>query len=68
MALFEDLKPCPFCGGKASLFVIDGVKVKCLDCNMGTPTYSDLYNKTPMAINMAIKQWNKRVKESEDKG
>ena len=66
MALFEDLKNCPFCGGKASLLVLkDGVMVKCLDCSMGTPTYTDFNYKTPMAIDIAIKQWNRRAKEGD---
>lgn len=30
------LKPCPFCGGKAVLFVENGVQVVCLSCGVRT--------------------------------
>lgn len=40
------LKPCPFCGGKAVLFVEHGVQVMCLSCGVRTsPTADKIYQK-----------------------
>ena len=52
-----DLKPCPFCGGKAEVF-IDATKyykhfVSCLKCGMRTPC------EHIEAIAVSI--WNRRV-------
>ena len=33
-----ELKPCPFCGGKARLFVSNGVRVLCTKCGATTWT------------------------------
>lgn len=36
------LKPCPFCGGKAVLFVESGVQVICLSCGVRTSSKTDM--------------------------
>lgn len=36
------LKPCPFCGGKAVLFVESGVQVICLSCGVRTSSKADM--------------------------
>ena len=38
--MFE-LKPCPFCGGKARLFVKAGVRVVCTRCYVSTMVLRD---------------------------
>ena len=66
-----ELKPCPFCGQVARLFVHNnGVKVMCTECNCQTDTYND-YNKftgtdlwrcgSGNAVEIVIKEWNRRV-------
>ena len=49
------LKPCPFCGGKASPIFLDieqSFKIVCSDCHIGQYHF---FNKE-----MAIKAWNTR--------
>ena len=36
------LKPCPFCGGEAVLFVENGVQVICLSCGVRTSLIADM--------------------------
>lgn len=63
------LKPCPFCGGKAVLFVENGVQVKCMSCGIGTPKITDrIYNRVvsqdeivTSSIDRVIEEWNRRV-------
>ena len=37
----EELKPCPFCGEKAYLYVNNGVKVICGTCKASTQALTD---------------------------
>ena len=59
----EELKPCPFCGGEASLFTAEEVgyigdehfAVKCNGCFCGTGHYAD--------PGRATEAWNRRAQQ-----
>lgn len=68
----DELKPCPFCGGKARLLVVieEGVCVKCVECGAQTPWLND----APLGLitgwktcvgetahEQAVKLWNRRT-------
>lgn len=63
------LKPCPFCGGEAVLFVEHGVQVMCLSCGVRTSSKSDrIYQKrvsqervATSSVEQVIEEWNRRV-------
>lgn len=63
------LKPCPFCGGKAVLFVENGVQVTCLSCGVRTSIEKDrIYQKgvsqertATSSVDKVIEEWNRRV-------
>ena len=63
------LKSCPFCGGKAVLFVEDGVQVMCLSCGVRTSSKVDkIYTKgvskemiATSSVEQVIEAWNRRV-------
>ena len=60
----DELKPCPFCGGKAYLFVQDGVRVICVKCNATTKCLVDSMSSNGVAGNATkavIEAWNRRV-------
>lgn len=59
-----NLKPCPFCGGEAKLYVSDGVSVKCPKCRAQSRIETDYYNGFEIrsgATNRVIDAWNRRV-------
>lgn len=60
----EELKPCPFCGGKRAVTVVDDEAeerfgVKCFDCGGMIDAEKD-------TLQEAIEAWNRRAKD--DKG
>ena len=60
----EELKLCPFCGGKAVAYVNDGVRVVCTECGAKTKSLVDGYSQgRPMgsAIKSVVKAWNRRT-------
>ena len=64
------LKRCPFCGGKARLWVWSeggGVCVKCIICGCQTPTHSDnaLLKHMDSAVVRAMEEWNRRESKTE---
>ena len=63
------LKSCPFCGGKAVLFVENGVQVMCLSCGVRTSLKVDrIYQRgvsqertATSSVDKVIEEWNRRV-------
>lgn len=56
--MYEELKPCPFCGGEAVLISNDKEQlysVECQSCDCGTCDH--------LGPEIAIDVWNRRVKE-----
>lgn len=61
--MFE-LRPCPFCGGGARLFVDDGARVLCIKCHATTKILVDSEYDGEVrsnAVGDVIKAWNRRV-------
>lgn len=56
-----ELKRCPFCGGKARLFVGDGVRVICAKCYAGTMILTDNMECESNAVETVVEAWNRRV-------
>lgn len=59
----NELKPCPFCGGKAYLFVDDGVRVICQDCEASTDVRRDIITNDGVigdSVNAVMGLWNRR--------
>ena len=60
-----DLKDCPFCGGRACIFVDSGVKVYCTSCGCETPTYRDTKSASgePFGntVRSVVEKWNRRT-------
>lgn len=55
-----ELKPCPFCEGKARLFVSNGVRVLCPKCGATTRILVDGERVETNAVENVIKSWNRR--------
>ena len=53
-----ELKPCPFCNGKAEMMGITFVYVKCLNCGVETMGYKEEED--------AAFAWNQRAGENHD--
>lgn len=55
----EELKPCPFCGGKAELkhwrWIGNEYRIECLKCETKTQISND--------YNMLVKTWNRRAND-----
>lgn len=60
MAEYE-LKPCPFCGGKARLWVDGGVRVICSRCYGATMNLTDSIGYESNAVETVIATWNRRA-------
>ena len=54
-----ELKPCPFCGGKARLLAGNGVRVLCTKCGATTWTATDSERGGTSAVEDVIKAWNR---------
>jgi hypothetical protein len=51
--VIRDIKPCPFCGGKAKLFTDGLTAIICNDCSMTVSNYE-------RSIIKLTDQWNRR--------
>lgn len=61
-----DLKPCPFCGHKADLFVNDGVRVICAKCRASSKILRDVMNADGVSgcsVKSVIEAWNRRASD-----
>ena len=60
-----ELKPCPFCGGEARLFVDDGVRVLCNKCHASSEILVDSEYYKTSAVEKVIEAWNRRTEVKE---
>lgn len=65
----NELKNCPFLGGKAVVFVHNGVKVLCLTCGAKTDApHIDCMirpGRCTNAVQQVTDAWNRRVRNDE---
>lgn len=66
--MFKELKPCPFCGGKAGVREHDfydffTYSVVCLDCHVETRQFFGGLSSQPQQWDDAVEQWNMRYQE-----
>lgn len=61
-----ELKPCPFCGGKAEFCAtcMDYAFVKCRECGAKTDNIAISYEYS--AKDVAIEAWNRRASDDAD--
>lgn len=60
MANDVELKPCPFCGGKANIYTHkDFVFIRCQVCDCGTPSISASIEYC--ATERAVRLWDRRA-------
>ena len=58
-----EVKPCPFCGSKAVLFVDNGVRVSCPHCRASSKVLVDAMTPSGVAgcaVKFVIAAWNRR--------
>lgn len=59
------LKPCPFCGGRATIYNANGeVSIACVNCQCGT-AYITGASPVEVKIETATNDWNNRVESEE---
>lgn len=60
-----ELKPCPFCGSQAKLFITtNGVAVQCRKCSNGTLFRVDR-DGGPDALRKVVEDWNRRDEDGQ---
>lgn len=70
-----ELKPCPFCGGKAEIWMLNengqscrnalwakDLYIKCSTCHAASDTFEKTIDKN--ALEQAVSAWNQRKKDS----
>ena len=64
----NQLKPCPFCGGKAHVFVENGVSVICPKCRARSKILVDsIYDHkvSGCAVDAVVEAWNRRANDND---
>lgn len=61
--VMAELKPCPFCGGEATVYKAKGeVSVACIDCQCGTAYFGGA-STIEAKIEAAVHDWNRRAED-----